>query len=329
MADQVRFGVLGMGMGRSRAKTVAQTEGAKLQVVCDMVEERVRPVAQELGCDWTVSADEVIQRDDVDVVYVMLPSGLHGDYAIRAMQAGKHALTTKPMDVSLAKADAMIRCAEETGKILAVDFDSRYRRSWQQMKAAVEEGLFGKLVLGEARLKWWRAQSYYSDSGWRGTWALDGGGSLANQTIHFIDLLQWLMGEVEEVIAGYSGIHGHDIETEDLGMGMLRFKNGAVGAVLGTTTFPKSPYAGVEIHGDRGGALHLFRDEPAWYFLDDQQPPEVTPRFHSAAEEMVSAVRDGTPVSVDGREGRKSLEILVGIYTSARERRPVKIDELR
>ena len=329
MADEVRFGVLGMGMGRSRSKTVVQTPGAKLQVVCDIREERVRPVAEELGCDWTVSAEEVLKRDDVDVVYVMLPSGLHGEFAMRAMRAGKHAITTKPMDVSLATADAMIACAEETGRILAVDFDSRYRRSWQQIKAAVDRGLFGRLVLGEARLKWWRAQSYYSDSGWRGTWALDGGGSLANQTIHFIDLLQWLMGEVEEVTAGYFGVHTHDIETEDLGMAMLKFKNGAAGAVLGTTTFPKSPYAGVELHGEEGGAIHLFRDEPSWYFLDDQrQPPDVTPAVHSAAEDMARALRDGTPVAVDGREGRKSLALLAAIYTAAREKRPVRIEEL-
>jgi UDP-N-acetyl-2-amino-2-deoxyglucuronate dehydrogenase len=224
----------------------------------------------------------------------------------------------------------MIACARETGRILAVDFDSRYVRSWQQIKAAKEAGLFGKMVLGEARLKWWRAQSYYSDSGWRGTWALDGGGSLANQSIHFIDMLQWIMGDVEEVTAGYYGVHTHDIETEDLGMGMLRFKSGAVGAVLGTTTFPKSPYSGVEVHGEQGGAILTFQGEPKWYFLDDgQQPPDVTPRVKNVIEDMVSAVRDGTPVAVDGHEGRKSLEVLVGIYTAAREKRPVKIEELR
>ncbi len=185
-------------------------------------------------------------------------------------------------------------------------------------------------MLGEARLKWWRAQSYYSDSGWRGTWAMDGGGSLANQTIHFIDLLQWLMGDLSEVLAGYYGIHTHDIETEDLGMGTVRFKNGAMGAVLGTTTFPRSSYAGVEVHGEKGGAICLSGEEPQWYFLDEtQQPPDVIPRVRSAAEDMVSAIREGTPVAVDGREGRKSLELLTGIYRAAKEGRPVKVEELR
>src|SRR5712691_4713646 len=138
MADEVRFAVIGMGMGLSRARTITKTAGARLQVVCDLREERVRPVAEELACPWTVSLDEVLRRDDVDVVEVMLPSGLHGDVAIQAMQAGKHAITTKPMDVSLAKADAMIACARETGRILAVDFESRYVRLWQQMTAAIE-----------------------------------------------------------------------------------------------------------------------------------------------------------------------------------------------
>jgi UDP-N-acetyl-2-amino-2-deoxyglucuronate dehydrogenase len=325
MAEVVRFAVIGMGMGRSRSRMVAQTEGAALQLVCDVREERVRPVAEELGCAWTQSLEEVLARDDVDVVDVMLPSGLHGDVAIQAMRAGKHVITTKPMDVSLAKADAMIACAEETGRILAVDFESRYERSWQQIKTAIDGGLFGKMVLGEARLKWWRAQSYYSNSGWRGTWAMDGGGALANQTVHFIDLLQWLMGDVEEVLAGYYGAHTHQIETEDLGMGMLRFKSGAMGAVLGTTTFPKSPYAGVEVHGEQGGAI-LLDGEPSWHFLDDaRRPPEATPRVRNVIEDVVSAVRNGTPVAVDGREGRKSLALLDGIYTAARERRPVRM----
>jgi UDP-N-acetyl-2-amino-2-deoxyglucuronate dehydrogenase len=325
LAEAVRFAVIGMGMGRSRSRMVTQTEGAALQVVCDVREERVRPVAEELGCEWTRSLEEVLARDDVDVVDVMLPSGLHGDVAMQAMRAGKHAITTKPMDVSLEKADAMIACAEETGQILAVDFESRYERSWQQIKAAIDGRLFGKMVLGEARLKWWRAQSYYSDSGWRGTWAMDGGGALANQTIHFIDLLLWLMGDVEEVLAGYYGAHTHAIETEDLGMGMLRFKSGAMGAVLGTTTFPKSPYAGVEVHGEQGGAIFL-EGEPQWHFLEEgQQPPEVTPRVRNVIQDMVSAVRDGTPVAVDGREGRKSLALLDGIYRAAREGRRVTL----
>jgi predicted dehydrogenase len=326
LSENVRFAVIGMGMGRSRARTVTKTPGAALQVVCDLREERVRPVAEELGCPWTQSLEEVLQRDDVDVVEVMLPSGLHGNIAIQAMRAGKHAITTKPMDISLAKADAMIACAAETGRILAVDFDSRYVRSWHQIKAAIDGGYFGKMVLGEARLKWWRAQSYYSDSGWRGTWALDGGGSLANQTIHFIDLLVWLMGDVEEVLAAHYGAYTHDIETEDLGMAMLRFKNGAMGQVLGTTTFPKSPYAGLEVHGEQGGVLHLG-GEPAWHFLDEtRHPPEATPPVHNVIEDMVSAIRHGTPVAVDGREGRRSLALLTAIYTSARERRPVLVD---
>jgi UDP-N-acetyl-2-amino-2-deoxyglucuronate dehydrogenase len=328
--EEVRFGVVGMGMGRSRARTVSQTAGAKLQMVCDLREDRVRPVGEELGCEWTTSLEAVLGRDDVDVVMVMLPSGLHGDVAIQVMRSGKHAITTKPMEVTLAKADAMIACAQETGRILAVDFESRYERSWQQMKAAIDGGLFGKMVLGEARLKWWRAQSYYSDSGWRGTWAMDGGGSLANQTVHFIDLLVWLMGDVAEVLAGYYGAHTHAIETEDLGMGMLRFTSGAMGAVLGTTTFPKSPYAGLEVHGEQGGAILTFQGEPSWYFLEEgQQPPEVTPRVRNVIEDVASAVRDGTPVAVDGREGRRSLELLTGIYTAARERRPVPMGELR
>jgi predicted dehydrogenase len=330
MDDAIRFAVVGLGMGRSRARLIAQTEGARLQAVCDLQEEKARAVAEELECDWTTAFEDLLRREDVDVVVVMTPSGLHGEMAIQAMQAGKHVITTKPMEVSLERAQAMVACAEATGRILAVDFGSRYRPAWHQVKAAIEEGLLGRLILGEARLKWWRSQEYYSRSGWRGTWALDGGGSLANQTIHYIDLLQWLLGAVEEVLAGYYGVHAHDIETEDLGIGLLRFRNGAIGTVVGTTTFPRSPYAGIEVHGEAGGVIFLSREGPQWYFLDEaQQPPEVSLPVSNVIEDMVRAIRERTPVMVDGREGLKSLEILVGIYTSARERRPVPLAELR
>ena len=326
MKESIGFAIVGLGMGRSRAGTVKAVEGAELIGVCDVDEERARDVSGKFDCDWTCSFEDVLDRDDVEVVYIMLPSGLHGDFAIKAMRSGKHAIVTKPMDVSLEKADAMIATADETGQILAVDFESRYAKHWRQVKRAIEDGLFGKLILGEARLKWRRTQEYYDRSGWRGTWAMDGGGSLANQTIHYIDLLQWLMGDAQEVMAAYCGIFAHDIETEDLGMAMLKFKSGAVGTVLGTTTYPRDHYHGLEIHGDAGGVIGLRDDLQDWRFVNEEQlPPDINISIANAVEDVVSAIQIGSSVAVDGREGRKSLALLQAIYQSARERRSCKI----
>jgi predicted dehydrogenase len=212
----------------------------------------------------------------------------------------------------------MIAAAERKGRLLAVDFDMRFLKGAWQIRQAIADGLLGKLILLEGRLKWFRSQEYYSQSGWRGTWRYDGGGSLANQTIHLIDQLVWLGGEVARVEAARIGVFAHDIETEDLGMAILRFRNGAMGTVLGTTTCPRDFYAVVEVHGDKGGAILDINGQVRWFFRDETiAPPEVNPPFANSAENMVAALRDGAPLVCDGREGRKSLELLTAIYRAA------------
>lgn len=331
MCDAIGFAVVGLGMGASRSRMIAQTEGARLVAVADIREERARKVAEELSCDAATDYHTLLDRSDIDVIMVMTPSGMHADVAIDALEAGKHVIVTKPMEVTLERADMIIEAAERTGRLLAVDFEARYFPTMVRIKRAILEGMFGKLILAEARLKWYRSQEYYERSGWRGTWRYDGGGSLANQTIHLIDLLLWFMGDVEEVDAAHIGVYAHEIETEDLGMALLRFKNGAVGAILGTTTFPRDAYSGVEVHGVDGGVIaHVFvGDVEQWFFRDsDRQPPDVTPRVRNVIEDVISALREGTPVEVDGREGRRSIELLTAIYRSAQEQRPVKLSEI-
>jgi predicted dehydrogenase len=318
MGDAIGFIVVGLGMGRNRAKMVKQTEGAKLVGVVDINEERAKKVAEELNCEWHTDFRTFLDRPDVHVVWVMTPSGLHADIAVPSLEAGKHVIVTKPMEVTLERADAMIEAAERNKKLLLVDFDMRYLKGAWQIRKAVADGLFGKLILLEGRLKWYRSQEYYSKSGWRGTWRYDGGGSLANQTIHLIDQLVWIGGEVECVEAARIGVFAHEIETEDLGVAIFRFRNGALGTVLGTTTFPKDAYAVVEVHGDKGGAIMDVNGQVRWFFRDESvTPPEIEPPFANSAENMVAAIKNGAPLICDGREGRKSLELLTAIYKSA------------
>lgn len=326
MNKEVGFIVVGLGMGRNRARMVKRTEGAKLVGVVDINEERAKKVAEELECEWHTDFKTFLERDDVHVVWVMTPSGLHADITVPSLEAGKHVIVTKPMEVTLERADAMIETAERNNKLLLVDFDMRYLKGAWQIHQAIVDGLFGKPILLEGRLKWFRSQEYYSRSGWRGTWRYDGGGSLANQTIHLIDQLVWHGGEVESVKVARIGVFAHEIETEDLGVAIFRYRTGALGTVLGTTTFPKDAYAVIEIHGDKGGAIMDVNGQVQWFFRDESvTPPDIEPPFANSAENMVAAIREGAPLVCDGREGRKSLELLTAIYRSAQTGQPVKL----
>ncbi|MCS7252977.1 MAG: Gfo/Idh/MocA family oxidoreductase [Armatimonadota bacterium] len=329
--SEIGFAVVGLGMGAVRARTIASTHGARLVAVADIREDKARAVASELSCDAVTDYRKLLERDDVDVVMVMTPSGMHAEVAVDALNAGKHVIVTKPMEVTLERAEMMIQAAERNNRLLAVDFEARYYPSMVRIKRAIDDGMFGKLILAEARLKWYRSQEYYSASGWRGTWRYDGGGSLSNQTIHLIDLLLWFISEVEEVQAAHIGIYAHEIETEDLGIAMLKFKSGAVGTIVGTTTFPQDAYSGIEIHGTDGGVIaHVFvGDIERWFFRDATvKPPDVQPRVKNVIEDVVSALLHGTSVAVDGKEGKRSLELLTAIYMSAMQNRSVRLSEL-
>ena len=316
------FAVVGLGMGRNRARQVAETAGAELRVVVDLNEDLARQVGEEMGCSWCTTLEGALGRGDVDVVLVMTPSGLHASIGVEALRAGKHVITTKPMDVSTKACDELIVAADEGGLLLGVDYQSRYVDNNYRVAEALKLGLLGQPILGEVRFKWFRSQDYFEHGGgWRGTWAMDGGGSLANQGSHLIDLLLWFMG-VPKTVYGETAIMNHDIETEDIGQAILNFESGAKGGILGTTTFPASPYFSAEVHGSAGGVLldaalsgemRVFGDglEEKLHAIDNP--------LANVVEDVVSALENGTDLRVDGREGRRTVALLENIYRSARE----------
>jgi predicted dehydrogenase len=314
-------------MGRSRARLIKQTAGAELRMVVDIDEGLAQEVGRELGCAWSASLADALGRGDVDVVMVMVPSGLHAQVGIEAAHAGKHVLTTKPMDVSTAACDRLIEAAVTAGVVLGVDYQSRYVDSNFRVAQALAQGWLGRPLLGEVRFKWYRSQDYFRhNGGWRGTWAMDGGGSLANQGAHLLDLLLWFMGDPAQVYAE-TAILDHQIETEDLGMAILNFASGARGTILGTTTFPTNAYFGAEVHGTRGGVLiGAALDGTMRVFgegLEDRLNGIDNP-LHSAIEDMVSALEKGTALRVDGREGRRTVALLERVYESAQQGRRVE-----
>jgi predicted dehydrogenase len=310
-------------MGANRARQVAATEGAELVAVCDLDRERLDRVALEHECPGTTDYHELLGRDDVHVIYVMTPSGLHAQVAIDAAQAGKHVITTKPMETRIEKADAMIEACQKAGVKLLVDFELRYASAANKIKAALGQGCFGSPILAEVRLKWYRGDAYYD--GWHGTWGLDGGGALINQTVHQVDLLCWFMG-LPQTVRGRIGVYNHDIETEDMSLAMLHYASGAEGMIVATTTFPEGQPPTVEIHGTRGGVI-LAGDQITYWKTDEDCDVLVPSHPTCAAQDMVQALRQGHPLRCDGHEGKKSLALVRAVYESAQREELVTVVE--
>ena len=318
----VNFAVVGLGVGSSRARMIKATEGAELKCVVDLNEALAKQVAEELDTEWAPNLDDILGRSDIDCVMVMTPSGTHAALGIRVAQAGKHVITTKPMDVSTEACDRLIAACDEAGVKLAVDYQSRYVDTNYRVAEALRRGWIGQPILGEVRFKWFRADEYFErNGGWRGTWEMDGGGSLANQGAHLLDLISWFMGDFESVY-GEMAIMNHDIETEDIGLAIVNFKSGAKGVIVGTTTFPTSVYFSAEVHGTEGGILvddvlggkmRVFGEGLEERLLQIENP------VHSIIEDFVQAFEEGGDLRVDGREGRRTVALLEKIYQSARE----------
>ena len=317
--------MVGLGMGMSRSNMIATTDGAQLVAGADLIEERRKAAAEKFGCDTHEDAIEMFERDDLDVAMIMTPSGLHAKLGIEAAKRGKHVIVTKPMDVSTENCDALIRTCEENRVKLLVDFGERYGEWNRKVRAAIEMGALGKPILCELRMKWLRPDSYYE--GWHGTWELDGGGSMMNQGVHYMDLMLWFMGPVERVVGAHYGVYTHQhCETEDLTTAILQFKSGAVGTVLTTTTSPfdqKSDRVSmIQIHGEKG---EVGIGPNVWHFKEEGPEINLAPYPENVIQDAIRVIREGAKPAVDGYEGKKSVALNLAIYESARTGRPVTL----
>jgi predicted dehydrogenase len=293
----------------------------------------------------------MLAREQLDVVDVCTPSGQHGEQACQVMRSGRNVIVEKPMEINRAAIEEMLRVQQETGVKLAVISQHRFDPDAGQVHDLIEQQAFGRLVLGNALVPWWRSQAYYDSGAWRGTWELDGGGVLMNQSIHSIDVLQWLMGPVKSVFA-YTDTLVHRMETEDVAVAVLRFANGALGTIAATTGAYPGTGTRIEIYGEKGSAvieddrlgyLHLAREdreEVGPYGAEREQRATSAPAGPSAAqnpaalairshalqiEDMIRAIREnGTPL-VDGNAAKHPVEIILSIYESARTGREVRL----
>lgn len=315
MADRkIGFGVVGLGVGRSRAKMVIDCPDAELVAICDVNQQRLASCGEQWGCDTYTDLREMAQRDDLDCVLIMTPSGMHATMAIECMERGKHVATTKPMDVRLDVIDEAMTVAEQTGLVYAVDFGRRYEDEPRRIQRAMAAGRFGKPILATIEMKWLRTEEYFG--GWRGTWELDGGGSLANQGIHQVDLMQWVMGPVRRVSGDFAVLGHHNCATEDVALAMLEFESGARGSIVTTTTWTgPEQITRVSFHGTRGAAL-LENEALTAFTIDDADEP-LEPHPANIVEDMVGCIRGERTPACPPEEGRKSVEILNAVYLSA------------
>ena len=338
MAECVKFGIIGTGVGANFcAKGLSMIKDlgvAKLVAVTSRREERAKEFASKWNLSfWYTNHEEMLERAPIDAVIVSTPHYLHYPMTIDALKADKHVLVDKPMAISLKEADEMINEAEKRGVKLGVNLQSRFDPTFRKVKDAVNEGRFGRLILGEATVKWFRTQEYYDSSPWRGKWATEGGGALINQAIHTLDLLLWIMGP-PKFLWGQIDTVAHKIEVEDIAVAAIRFENGALGIIQGSTaTYPGLPTR-LEIHGTKGTAIIEGEILKRWSVLGEEEVvtekakeglkswarPELVPATNHAAliRDFAEAVLNDREPFVNGIEGRRSIELIMAIYESGR-----------
>lgn len=335
----LRVGIIGCGaIAQKHFDSFCEIPEAQVTALVSRNAQRARELAGGREIPVYPSCEALFAQDAVDAVSICTPSGLHGEAAIAAANAKKHVIVEKPPEVTLQKIDAMINACRQNGVQLHCIFNSRYRPGNAFLKGAVEAGRFGRLLSAGAQVRWYRTPQYYRDGDWRGTWALDGGGALMNQSIHFIDLLLWLAGEVSQVF-GFAGTLLHNIETEDTAVAALRFANGALGTFVGTTSsYPGYP-AEIHLTGERGSASIRDGMLTRWDFMDKHPLDHEAKAFMGSADnatasdpaafshashktqlwESVQAILTGGTPAVGGQEARRAVELILRIYHSAAE----------
>ncbi|MCY3539485.1 MAG: Gfo/Idh/MocA family oxidoreductase [Acidimicrobiia bacterium] len=344
----IGFGLVGIGMsGGFMAKELNYVEGAELVGVCSRNETEVRRFARtHQAKHWFTDYRHLAEHDDVDVVIVSAPTGLHAEMTIAASNAGKHALVEKPLETTLERADEMIAVCRSNQTKLGVVFQMRFGVVARTLKEAVESGRLGRVFLSDAVDKSSRSTAYYSSAAWRGTKALEGGGCLMTQSIHIIDLLQYLMGPARSVM-GRVATRYHNIEVEDTATAVITFTNGAMGIIESTSSVRTALKSRIELHGELGTVVANAQYDQflLWDIKGDEGRVEVAPnleftdiddpwaypqtRHRVQLQDMVDAIREDRDPVLTGEDARVSLAIISAIYDSSRLGKEVFLDSYR
>jgi predicted dehydrogenase len=349
--EKLRFAVIGAGViGNVHCHALRTLDGVDLVAIADLNESKAEAVAGKYGVpSFTADVEALLHREDIDAVTICTPSGLHADVAVAALTAGKHVVVEKPIDISLAAADRIIAAEESSGKRVAVISQHRFDRSTEKVMAAAESGNLGRITSAIASHAWWRGQSYYDSGEWRGTWALDGGGAVMNQTVHTINLMVTILGTPVEVFAYTARLAHERIEVEDTAVAVVKFSSGALGIIHGTTAAYPGLDASLRIFGSKGSAI-ISNDELTFFHENAGDAPEIgmpdaanPPNQVTADDRLLAAdqalgmghraqladfadaVRTGGPVRVGTSEARTSLSVILALYESAATGVPVRL----
>ena len=339
------FGVVGAGLiADFHARAIRDIPNAKFVACCDTVVPKAQALAGKYGAKAYGSYEEMVKSDDINVVTIATPSGLHMEPTIAAAQAGKHVICEKPIEITLERIDAMIAAHKKAGTRLGGVFPYRFNDLMVPLREAIRTGRFGTITYASVYVPWWRIDAYYKDS-WHGTQKLDGGGALMNQSIHMVDMLCDLMPPIESVQA-YTATLGHTIETEDTAVAALRYKTGALGVIYGTTASFPGQFRRFEITGTKGTVINVENSITVWQFADERpedaeirqkfmkiqggggvaDPAAITHENHTRNfKAFLDALEKGKDFWIGGPEARKAVEVTLAIYRSAREKRLIKL----
>lgn len=342
----MKYAIIGCGRISPNHIEAAKNNGLDIVALCDIVSERMEEKIKAFHLPDTVikytDYIDMLSAEQPDLVAICTESGKHAAIALDCLNAGCHLIIEKPIALSLEDADAVINLANQKGLKVCACHQNRFNKSIQKIRSAVEDGRFGRMMHGAAHIRWNRDQGYYDQAPWRGTWAQDGG-CLMNQCIHNIDLLRWMMGdEVSEVMAYTDQMKHPYLEAEDLGLALVKFSSGAYGIIEGTTNiFPKNLEETLYLFGETGTVKaggHSVNILEEWRFADgEDDPEEVKANFHENPPniygfghtplyaDVIEAIRQDRAPYVDGQAGKRALELVLAIYKSAAEGRPVKL----
>jgi UDP-N-acetyl-2-amino-2-deoxyglucuronate dehydrogenase len=339
----VHIGILGAGnISETHTRAALRIPGLRIAAVYGQNTRKAAELSETVGAAVYGDLEKFLDHRPMDLVAIGSPSGLHAEHARAAVRRGLHILVEKPLDISTIKVDALIADATRAGVRVGVFFQDRLKPDVVRIKNCIRDGCLGKPVLASGRVKWHRPPEYFSDSRWRGTWALDGGGALMNQGIHTVDLLLWFFGPVIRISA-HIATRVHRIEVEDTATAILEFESGALGVLEASTCiFPGYPRR-VELTGSEGTVV---LEGDTLVAMDLRSGGDVRPRSPAAApsqasqsaivsdalphqrvfEDFIKAIETGSTPACDAQEGRRSVEIVEAIYRSARESRPVVLE---
>jgi predicted dehydrogenase len=348
MKSEIRYGVLGCGnISRTHVQGVLCSEKSVLAAVCDEDLARADKLAEETGAKPFQDFDAFLK--EIDALLICLPSGMHADYTVRAANSGVHVLTEKPLDITLESGLRMVESCESTGVKLGCISQHRFARDIKKLHEAASSGELGNLIEGDAYIKWYRSQGYYDSAGWRGTYAMDGGGCLMNQGVHYIDMIQWIMGGVKSVQAR-ARTAMHNIEVEDQAMAIVEYKNGAFGVIQGSTATYPGLSERLEVHGTKGTVVIEGDRAKVWatkeiseheafgpaitlgkdHHLDDDPTTKQWNEQHRLQiQDFTNAILEDRDPFITGRAALEPLKVILGIYESAkRDGERVNLEEL-